>query len=312
MPRGLFTQCVCVLLQEPVGIDAVAEALKAYPIRDRLAPADHWAKGGPAVTLDYRPDVNGVAMVDVVDQPWPDALGDPQNETELFTAWSQGHFGPTTYPGSLLRASQQAWAWKAGREVVLQHRAFVRARITYALNAGPDAPLFPPGWDTIGELEFLTKVAHAILGLPQALCYFNPNGEVLRDKASLESQLPSSPDDPIPIELWANVRIYQMDPAGELMDTVGNGQLNAIVSAGGLDDLRDIEAVFPAKRFDYREVDEFLRDLSLYLYDKGDVIKDGDTIPGPGGVEWTASLHDEPVTPPKRRTVRVGPADTTE
>jgi hypothetical protein len=304
----LFTQCLCVLLKEPIALDAVAEALKAFTIRGQHAAADHWAMGGPAVSLEFRPEVNGAVLVDVVDQAWPDSMGNPNTEPELFAAWTAGNFGPGTYPGSLLRATQQSWAWKEGRDVPLQHRAFLRVRTTYALGAGPDAPVYPEGWDTVAELQFATKVVLALLQLPQALCYFNPNGEVLRDLATLKEQLGTGADQ-IPVELWINIRLYEMEPAGQLMDTVGNGQLNAIATAGQVDNLRDVEALFPAKRFEYRDVDNFLRDLTQYLYENGDVIQDGHTIKGPGDVEWQATLNDEPVTPPARRTLRVAPAE---
>ncbi len=310
MPRGIYTQCVCVLLKETVALDAVADALKTFSLKDKHAAADHWAQGGPAVSLHFRPEVNGAALVDVVDHVWPDAMGNPKNETELFSAWTDGHFGPITYPGSLLRAMQQSWTWKEGRTAVEDHRAFLRIRTTYTLGAAPGAPLFPEGWDTVAELQFLTKVVRALLELPQAICYFNPSGEVLLDLKTMQAQLASAAEDnQVPVDLWVNIRRYTMEPTGELMDTVGNGQLNAIASVGAVDDLRDVEAIYPAEKYDPLDVHYFLRDLTQYLYEKGDVIRDGHTINGPGDIEWEATLHDEPVTPPKRRTVRVGPAN---
>jgi hypothetical protein len=311
MPRGKFTQCFCVLLKETVTLDAVLEALKSFTIRGTQTRGEPWPLGASTINVEFRPEVNGIAQIDIIDERWPDSMGDPKKEPDLFAAWTGGEFGPMTYPGSLLRATQQSWGWKEGRTAPDEHAAFLRLRISYVLGAGDDAPLFPKDWDSVAELQFLTKLVMALLPLPQALCYFNPNGEVLRDLASMQSiQELAAEGEQIPIDLWINVRIYQMDAGWEMMDTVGNGQLNAVAQAGALDDVRDIEALFPAKKYDYSEIDNFLRDLTQYLYETGDVIQDGHTIKGPGGVEWKAALQDDAITTPPRRAVRVSPADT--
>lgn len=47
--------------------------------------------GGGSVTLSFRPEVNGQVLVDTVDQPWPDSMGDPQKDPMIFGAWSMGN-----------------------------------------------------------------------------------------------------------------------------------------------------------------------------------------------------------------------------
>jgi hypothetical protein len=225
-----------------------------------------------------------------------------------------GQFGPLANPGSLQRAMKQCWGWKDGRTVPAEHKGFVRLRCTYTLGLGEDAPLLPQDWDGVAELQYLTTVADAVLTLPGAVCYFNPNGETLRDLNALRAaQDQAKTDGMLPIELWTNVRLYPFEGDWVLMDTVGNCQMNAKGSAHPLHELRDIEAFYLNKKYDFGEVDHFLRDLSLYMHERGgEVIKDGDTIDGPGNVPWKATLSDRAVAMPPRPVIRVVPQDGAE
>lgn len=319
MPRGIFTQCLTVLLREPVDLDAVEASLGAFVVHSKNDAAHHWALSGPSLSLAFRPEVNGFVMVDVVDQPWPDGMGDPHKEETIFTAWTMGHFGPMTYPGSLERAMAQCWAWKDGRKAAMEHRAFARVRTSYMLGASDEAPLVPADWDTAVELRYLTNVVAALLQMPAALCYFNSNGEVLRDGPGVQAEMEHADvEGLLPIDLWANVRKYNYDADWAMMDTVGNGQLNfaggsyATGEAAG-NELHDLEAVFRGKAYNSSEVDDFLREISLHLQMHGDVIQDGHTIDcGPGNVPWRATLPEKAVAMPPRRALRISPVDGSE
>lgn len=255
--------------------------------------------GGGSVTLSFRPEVNGQVLVDTVDQPWPDSMGDPQKDPMIFGAWSMGNFGPFTFPGGLQRASQQCWAWEPGKTIASGHQGFIRILSSYVFGAKEDAPVMPPDYDPVPELEFMTEVALSVLGLPTVLCYFNPNGEVLRDRIGLlESVEYARSANLLPLDIWSNIRLFNLDDRWSLMDTVGNGQL----------DLPDIEACF-SRRYDCREVDRFLRNVSWYLFQKGEVIKDGDTMDGPGDVCWQARSHENGLTEPPRRILSWLPLD---
>lgn len=83
------------------------------------------------------------------------------------------------------------------------------------------------------------------------------------------------------------------------MDTVGNAQL----------DIPDSEAFFHSKSYDFNEVDNFVRNVSLYVLNEGEVIKDGDTMDGPGRVRWQARKLDNGVCDPPRRVLRWLPLD---
>jgi hypothetical protein len=196
---------------------------------------DAWFFGGPRLTIPFRREVNGYVMVDSVDRPWPDHMGDPKKAPLIFGAWSMGHFGPFAYPGGLARAGQHSWNWQLGKTIAQGHSAFLRVRSTYVFRAKDDAPLMPEDYDPLPELEFLTRIAADLLALPQAVCYFNPNGEVLRDADALRESLNAAWWRQLPpLDAWANIRLFRSDEDWCFMDTVGNGQL----------DLPDLEACF--------------------------------------------------------------------
>src|SRR5690606_38263004 len=109
-------------------------------------------------------------------EPWPDAMGDPEQEADLFAAWTMSALGPFTFPGALERSVEHAMRWKDARARVPAHRAFVRARSSYVLGKGGDAPIIPEGYDPIAELFQLTAITRAVLELPGAVAYFYPSG----------------------------------------------------------------------------------------------------------------------------------------
>src|SRR5690606_33935749 len=102
-----------------------------------------------------------------------------------------------------------------------------------------------------------------------------------------------------PLDMWTNVRLYQATETWSLMDTVGNGQF----------DLPDMEAVFVADSYKASEVEEFLRNASLFLLRDGDGFEEGDTADGPGGITWRALECDEALADPPRPTIRWIPDD---
>ena len=154
-----------------------------------------------------------------------------------------------------------------------EHRAFLRIRMTYILGAGPDAKVAPPDYDPRSELEYLNKIVIALMDHPKALLYFNPNGEVLRNRESFVEGVEYHQKHSLPpLGLWSNVRMFNFDEQWMLMETVGMEQL----------DLPDLEACFPKGSFDGGAVDYFFRNCSLYLLQNGEVIKDRNTWMGRG------------------------------
>ena len=78
------------------------------------------------------------------------------------------------------------------------------------------------------------------------------------------------------------------------MDSVGNWQL----------DIPDHEVGFPSADFSPQEVDNFIRNASLYILKNGNIIKDGDTMDGPGNIRWQARHFKNGLSAPPRNTLR--------
>ncbi|MFO0863212.1 MAG: DUF4261 domain-containing protein [Gemmataceae bacterium] len=298
--KGTFTQTFTVLLERPVSIEAVARCISAFPIARRAPAAESWPMGEASLLLPFRPEANGMVIIDVVNHPWPDGMGDPQADPTLFGAWAMGNFGPFAFPGGLQHASQHAWAWEEGREVAGKHQAFVRMRLSYVFGADDAAPALPLDYKPLDELQFLTDLLVPILNLPEALCYFNPNGEVLRDRNFVEGVLEFSRERGLPpLDLWSNIRFFRLEDNWLMMDTVGNAQL----------DLPDLEACFVASTYDLEEIDVFLRATTSYLLEEGDIIESEDTIKGPGRKTWVAHRCEDSYSTPPRRVIRLIPDD---
>ncbi len=295
---GLFPQALAILFQRRVVIQELREFLREFTIVRADPPAQGWATSGPALIVDFLPEAKGLVSVDVVNQQWPDSMGG-KDEPGLFAAWSMGGFGPWTFPGNLERAAQQArWRWAEAPEVVQQHQAFVRVRLSYTMFTRPydqQAKCFPENRNSLQELEFITALASRLLQHPAALCYFNPGGEVVMPKAMLDEYAAFSREHQRPpVDVWSNIRLFGLNPEWLLMDTVGNWQL----------DRPDHEAAFPKDRFSPYAINPWLRDLSLYLLNPAKPVQDGDSIDGPGGVRWQVLQSENSMSSPPRQVWR--------
>jgi len=186
MAKGLFSQAVCLFTDGQTTIEDVKSALqeKEIEIVKQTPPQNDWRFGGPTLVIAFLPEINGYAAVDVVNHSWPDSMGDPKSDAMTFGAWAMGQFGPFAYPGGLARAGQHAWAWHPGRTIAEEHRGFIRVRMSYGFGAKDDAPILPEDYDPVAEMLFLSRAVLAVLEAPGVICYYNPNGEVLRDRAS--------------------------------------------------------------------------------------------------------------------------------
>jgi len=304
--KGFYTQSLAILLRKAASLQAIEERLEGFTIVKRVKGSDIWAIGGPSLVVEYRPDVNGYVSVDTIEHGWPDHMGDPMADPQVFAAWSMGHFGPGAWPRSLERACQHSWAWPEGRSIPLQHQAFIRIRSSYAFGADDETPIMPSSYEPLPELEFVTRIAEALVRLPEVLCYFNPNGECVKSACEFLNALSHHRSTKqMPLDVWSNVRFFRfedIEPKWALMDTVGMSQLDA----------SDLEACFPLDAYDPRQVANFLRDVCAYLVQEGPVIRDGDTIDGPQNVTWQGvNLKESRIAPP-REVVRWFPVDGRE
>lgn len=302
MAKGFFSQGLIVLFDRVPTLDELAGAVAPREVVKRLEQGREWAFGGPSLLTPFRPEVNGYVSIDIVSRDWPDSMGDPKDDSVVFGAWSMGHFGPYTYPHALARASQQSWHWASAPATVRRHIAFVRIRCSYVFGADGDAPVLPQDYSPLPEILFATEVAEAILAIPGALCYFNPNGECLYTREAVSELLARHKGTgPAAQELWCNVRMFQLpaDTSWLLMDSVGMWQL----------DVPDHEACFAKGRYDASEVALFLRNAADYVRDRGSVISDGDTMDGPGGLPWQGAAFAKGLVDPPRQVLRWLPLD---
>ncbi|HEY2343330.1 MAG TPA: DUF4261 domain-containing protein [Chthoniobacteraceae bacterium] len=280
-----------ILLESPLDIDNVRNCLSKYRIVKQIDAAETPEFSGPAVIVEYRPEANGYVSVDTMSSRWPDHMGDPKSEGMLFATWSMGHFGPLAFPYGLKRAGEQCRRWERAQEAIARHSAYLRVRSSYIFGGRKDAPVLPKDYDPRHELLFLTRMTSKLLNSPGTLCYFNPNGEVLASKSIFEESLEHHERHTLPpLDLWSNIRMFQIPDGWLLMDSVGNYQL----------DIPDHEVAFRSGQFPPGQVDNFIRNVSLYVLEHGDVIKDGDTIDGPGNVRWQARRFENGVSAPPR------------
>lgn len=301
MPRGFFTQTVCILLSRSTDLAEVEPLLGEYRISKRVDASESAELAGPTLIVPFRPEVNGYVCVDLQGQRWPDHMGDPKAEPMLFASWGMGHYGPFTYPGNLGRAAQQAWSWREGALAATdQHQAFIRVRTSYIFGAAPEAKIVPPDYEPRAELDFTTRVALALCSHSAAVAYFNPGGEVLQSPGRLLEAITFSEEQNVPpLDVWASIRLLNPNNGWMIMDTVGMDQLG----------LPDLEACFPKGKVAEEQIAAFLRNISLYLLTAGEVIRNGDTIDGPGGIQWRAFHVPDPLSDPPRRVLRWFPQD---
>jgi len=298
MPAPFFAQSVVILFERAPDPQTLAAALSTFEIARVFEPEPHaaWMGGHPGLLLAHRPDRNGYALVDVIDAPWPDDMGDPKGDVALFGAWSMGWLGPHVFPDNLARALRQPTELADASEVVGRHRAFVRVQLSYVLGASGDSPIAPPDRDHLAELDFVTAVGRALLNVPGALAWFDANGEVLHSLESLESSIAFYGEHAQPpLDLWTHVRMIdpQLPERWFLMDTIGLEQLGVI----------DMEACIPPALEDLSAVVRFLRGAANYLVTTRAVIDDGNTIDGPGGL-WRGFAFDESLAPRPRSVLR--------
>ena len=285
---------IAALYDEAPSTAELADWLSEYGDLERLPSG--WMGADPLV-LPFRPEVNGVVVVDVVPRVWPDSMGSPEHDPELFSEWAMGGYGPFAFPGSLTRAVEQSRGWPGAQAAVAEHQAFVRLRCTYGIGAHPDQPVAPADYKPVPELLFLHALAATI---PSASAIFNMNGVVLHSPDLLDQQLRDAREHGyVPLETFSNVRLYNVGRGWNLMDSVGMAQV----------ELPDVEAAFD-DRIDPNQVAGFLRNLGAYLLEAGDVLAAGHTVDGPAG-RWVAHRHDDAWVAPPRPVVTMIPEGST-
>lgn len=312
---GLFPQTLTLLLDGRPTYENILARLEGFhsTYRDGAVAAwfvekspgiAGWMGIGPNVIVPFRPEVDGVVVIDVIDRPWPDEMGDVAGgDPALAGAWRSGVFGGV-WPEALDRAMSLGSATPAAKVLAGRHTAVLRLRLSYVVDeGGVDRPIQPADRAPATELAFITRIAETLGHLPQALCHFNPMGETLIAPGTFSERLGYAEAGGFPaLDLWCGRRLFRLDAMGpdwRMLDVVGLGQL----------DLPDLEACFPALLYDAGEVDAFLLCVAQYLLKKGDVMGHDDTMDGPGDIRWRAMRVEDSQVQPPRPVIRWIPGD---
>jgi hypothetical protein len=309
MPKGFFTQSAFILLEQPVAMADVRSALQGCTIRGTLDFVEEDAQGHPLVggvnwagtdvlVIDLSADGRAALLIDVLPLPWPDHFGRPDEDIKLFAALVAGQFGPFVYPESLERALAMGRASDRGLgDVRERHRALLRLRSSWVIGAAQGSSFLPTDYDPTVELRFLCEIASNLLELPGALCYFNPNGEVLATPKELEEVLDEADEHHVPpLALWVSLRPVELaELAGwAVVDTLGLWQL----------DRPDHEAFFRQDRYELRDVALFLHHALERSLRDGLSTREGEIALGPGRQRWRAHVDRLALVPMPRPVVR--------
>jgi hypothetical protein len=299
MSAGFFVQGVAILFPQ-APFDPELEAALA-PLGASPRPGTAQNLHATSWVLPLRSDAGGAVLVDVLPRPWPDAFGDPETDASTFVARGAGAFGPGAWPGGLQRAARGSPEADALARVE-RHLGVVRVRLTYALDLPDGAPLFPGGRDPVAELRAVLEVAGAVLRLPGALAFYNPNAEVLVTPPAFERAMAAS-GRALPWPLVVAVRELPLEqPAGRLLDTLGLGAQFDRARFALLD-----HEILLGDGVDPEKARRMLQGLSATAIQRGQDWQEGDEVEGPGG-SWVARRQEEALVVPPRPVWRWLPA----
>ena len=188
----------------------------------------------------------------------------------------------TSTPESYEAALQQTWDWAEARSTVeaCQHSVI----ITDFMAGG----LLPPV-----RLSLFNKVIRAVLGIiPCEAIYWQHSQQFTTPTAYLNN--------PNPLFGALNVRMFNIAnrAANEVvMDTMG------LATFG----LPDIQCHFI--QLDPDKVAQLLYNIGTYLFEKGDVIADGHTVPGIDNNSRWQCQHEDSLVAPEREVLDLNPGN---
>jgi hypothetical protein len=289
----MILQTGVVLFASLPSLSEVAEGLSGIPIarrRERDPESGYWFGGEGSLLVETDSGPNGAIAVELFHQPWPDPMGNPETDADLFGAWAMRQFGLTTFPYALARANAEGTAARS------DHVGFVRLNLSYVFGAEDDALVCPDERNVGAELRAMARLARGLCDLPGALGWFAPNGEVWLPVEEAREMLTRQAEGELVHQLWVSTRAY---PAGKhlLVETVGVTTLGQ--QMGSAYDHQVV--VLPDLGLDGDVVSRFVVELSGLARGGSDVAP-SEPVLGPGG-RWFASLV-ETDNPPPRSVVR--------
>lgn len=180
---------------------------------------------------------------------------------------------------ALAAAVQQTWSWP-GAAAALEACRVSETLVLHTMS---------PSLDGRRRLDLFTRLLDAVLDRVDARALHWVAAQQVTSPEQFRSRLPQAGP---PLAGAVNVRYFQVGGADDtiLMDTVG-------MQAIGLPDLQRV-----ASGTDPEELGRRLHYYVRYMWDNGDVFKDGDTVDGAGGASWRcerAPAH----APPERSII---------
>jgi len=167
-------------------------------------------------------------------------------------------------------------------------------RCRYSLMAGN---MMAAGLPRMEEYGILAGYADLILELfPDCIGIYWPHSQVLTPREYYQTPNWNHPEFHF-LDGGLNVRFFNIQGTDEMLfDTLG-------FTAIGLPDLQ-----FHCKNLEPNDVVCFLRNLAAYLYEKGDVIEDGNTVEGIHHERWVCRREDSMVVP-QRMVLDIHPGE---
>jgi hypothetical protein len=316
----LFEQCFCVLLGEALTLERVAQGLRGYQVEigglthEELFPGVFGSEMAETAELDPRALVleerwlsvpylrwaGSRVVIDVVNEAWHDAFGEPEKDARRYLAWTFGAHGAHCHPGVMERALKQTPERRRDWRQAQKHVGYIRVR------------LVKPSWgegmddessrDRFGELSFLSWMVVTLLDLPGAVACFNPAAEMLLERESMVRALEHARTrERQPLSIWLNRREQKLANHWWLIDTVGNSQLGH----------PDLEAFYQNEQA-MPGMSGFLFDVATHLCANGRQLTDDDMVTDAVGNAWQASNHESSLGMPTRRVVTFKVAGTRE
>lgn len=289
----MFLQTGVVLFARPPSLSDVEAGLAGVPIarrRERDGNSGYWFGGEGMLLVETDTGRNGAIAVELFHRAWPDSMGSPETDAELFGAWAMRQFGLTNFPYGLARANAE------GTTARSDHAAFVRLNLSYVFGAGDDALVCPEDRDVGAELRAVADLARRLLDVPGAVGWFAPNGEVWLPLPEAREKLTRQAAGELLVDLWVTTRAY---PAGKhlLVETVGVAAMSPHMA-----EAYDHQVVvLPDLGIDGDVVSRFVLELSGAVRGGSKVVP-SEPVLGPGG-RWSASLVSTD-NPPPREVVR--------
>ncbi|MDB6005616.1 MAG: hypothetical protein JWR15_2603 [Prosthecobacter sp.] len=179
-----FSQGIAVLFEQSPALGSLRHLLErnGFTVTADEDTTEWPEMQGACLTLATDFESGAVCWVDICEFPWPDDMGTSGKPTLVTSAHALGAFGPFVYPGALERALQ-APGYQAASASARSHQAFVRLRVSHFFTtpAGSEesSPSRPENAHPAHELGFLLHAAAALVELPGAIAYFNPNSELI-------------------------------------------------------------------------------------------------------------------------------------